>query len=104
MRVRAAEVSLEPWQDDGRRRGAVLAGPIGSGNATVGVFECEPLEKDYMLEQNEIVYVVSGRATVTIENERPLELEDGDVAFLPAGKRSRWVFHTVFREVWVLLD
>jgi uncharacterized cupin superfamily protein len=103
-KVHAPSVALDPWQADGSRRGYTILEPASPTRLSVGVFECEPGERGYTLEQNEVLHVLEGRATVVLDAGQVIELAPGDVAYLPSGQESRWTFHTRFKEIWILVD
>ncbi len=110
--VESASVELEQWQPDGvtilqgdpAGRGFTLFEDFTNGARGTGVFECEPSKTSYVLEFNEIIYVLEGEVTIELENGSRVDLRPGMQAFLPAGHMSTWTFHTKFREVWVLAD
>lgn len=108
----AADVALETWQPDGVRilsgdpagRGFTLHEDFENGARGAGIFECEASKTSYVLETNEIIYVLEGEVTIELDNGSRVDLKIGDMAFLPAGHLSTWTFHTKFREFWVLAD
>lgn len=52
-------------------------------------------------EVDETFVVVSGRATVEIENGPTLEVGPGDLAVLHEGDRTTWTVHETLRKVYV---
>jgi uncharacterized cupin superfamily protein len=54
------------------------------------------------VEVDEVFVVLSGRATVTIDDGPTLELRAGVVGFLDAGARTTWTVHEPVRKVYVL--
>jgi uncharacterized cupin superfamily protein len=68
----------------------------------VGIWEMTPGEvRD--VEADEIFVVLSGRATVTVDEEESFELGAGAVVHLRAGDRTRWTVHETIRKVYVVL-
>ncbi|MGK5551747.1 cupin domain-containing protein [Actinomadura kijaniata] len=51
-------------------------------------------------EADEIFTVVSGRATIEIEDGPTLEVGPGDVGVLTAGARTTWTVHETLRKVY----
>lgn len=106
------DVTLETWQPDGvtilegdpAGRGFTLHEDYEDGARGAGFFECDPSKTTYMLETNEIIYVIEGEVTIELDNGSRVELKPGSSAFLPAGHMSTWTFHSKFREFWVLAD
>jgi uncharacterized cupin superfamily protein len=52
------------------------------------------------VEADELFVVVSGRATIEIEDGPPLEVRAGDAAVLPEGARTTWHVHETLRKVY----
>lgn len=53
-------------------------------------------------EADEVFVVLTGRATVAVEDGPTLELHPGVVGFLDAGARTTWTVHETLRKVYVL--
>ncbi|GAA2745721.1 cupin domain-containing protein [Kitasatospora cinereorecta] len=53
-------------------------------------------------EADELFVVVSGRATVEVENGPTLEVGPGDLAVLRAGDRTTWTVHETLRKVYAI--
>ncbi|MED7947689.1 cupin domain-containing protein [Streptomyces sp. BE303] len=53
-------------------------------------------------EADELFVVVSGRATVEVENGPTLEVGPGDVAVLREGDRTTWTVHETLRKVYAI--
>ncbi|AXI78217.1 cupin domain-containing protein [Peterkaempfera bronchialis] len=51
-------------------------------------------------EADELFVVVSGRATIEVEDGPVLEVGPGDAAVLRAGDRTRWTVHETLRKVY----
>jgi uncharacterized cupin superfamily protein len=52
------------------------------------------------VEADEVFVVLSGRATIEVENGPTLEVGPGDVAVLPEGTVTRWTVHETLRKVY----
>jgi uncharacterized cupin superfamily protein len=53
------------------------------------------------VEADEVFVVLSGRATVEVEDGPTLEVGPGDVGLLAAGSRTTWTVHEDLRKVYV---
>ena len=54
------------------------------------------------VEADELFVVLSGRATIEIQDGPTLEVGPGDVAVLPEGAVTRWTVHETLRKVYQL--
>lgn len=54
------------------------------------------------IEADEIFVVLTGRATIEVEDGPTLEVGPGDVGLYPAGTRTRWTVHETLRKVYVV--
>ena len=73
------------------------------GGRTVerGVWEITPgVVTD--VEADEMFIVLSGRATIEIQEGPTLEVGPGDVAVVPEGAATRWTVHETLRKVYQL--
>jgi uncharacterized protein len=52
------------------------------------------------VEANELFVVLSGRATIEIQDGPTLEVGPGDVAVLPEGAVTRWTVHETLRKIY----
>jgi uncharacterized protein len=68
----------------------------------VGVWECTPGPSRWLLETNELVFVVKGRMTVTADGESPFEMGAGDTAVFPKGWSGTWDIHETLRKVYAI--
>jgi uncharacterized cupin superfamily protein len=112
LKASIADTALEDWQPEGvtihegepNGRGFTLFEDYEGGARATGIFECDPARTTYMLEYNEIIHVLEGSATIELDNGSRVELQPGDIAFLPKGHLSTWTFHSRFKEFWALAD
>ncbi|MGA8296815.1 MAG: cupin domain-containing protein [Acidimicrobiales bacterium] len=72
------------------------------GEDEVGIWECTPGPSRWLLETNELVYVVKGRMTVTIDGGSARDLGAGDVAVFPKGWSGTWEIHETLRKVYAI--
>jgi quercetin dioxygenase-like cupin family protein len=56
----------------------------------------------YTPPSRETLLVLEGAATIRIADGPTLELAVGDMASLPAGRKTTWELTTPFKEFWVL--
>lgn len=73
----------------------------GDGKLANGIWECTPGEFDYV-HADETATVIRGRATVTPEGGEAIVLEAGDVAFFPAGTKTKWRVEETIRKTFHL--
>lgn len=52
------------------------------------------------VEENEMFTIISGRATVIIENGRTLEISPGYVGFFEKGAKTTWIIHETLRKTF----
>jgi hypothetical protein len=107
---RVADLELEPAPLD---PATILAGSPDvselvlatseDGRVVRGVWQITPgVVRD--VEADELFVVVSGRATVEVEDGPTLELEPGVVGVLRAGDRAVWRIHETLRKVFQITD
>jgi hypothetical protein len=107
---RVAELELEPAPLD---PATVLEGSpevselvlhaSADGRVVRGVWQITPgVVRD--VEADEVFVVVSGRATVEVEDGPTLELEPGVVGVLRAGDRAVWRVHETLRKVFQITE
>lgn len=66
----------------------------------VGVWEHTPgISTD--VEEDEVFLVLSGRATVSVDDGESIEFSAGDVGILRAGAITTWVVHETLRKVFI---
>ncbi len=83
-----------------RPRGAAL-GLHDSADLAIGVWQ-HGVGVSTDVEADEIFVVLSGRATIEVEDGPTLEVGPGDVGLYPAGTRTRWTVHETLRKVYVV--
>jgi uncharacterized cupin superfamily protein len=54
------------------------------------------------VEADEVFVVISGRATITLDDGSTLELTPGDVGVLREGERTTWQIHETLRKVYLV--
>ena len=72
------------------------------GDRSAGVWQCEPGPSHWTLEVNEVIYIVSGRMTVTPDGGEPSEIGPGDLAVFPVGWTGTWVLHETVRKAYAM--
>jgi uncharacterized protein len=72
------------------------------GDQEAGVWECTPGPSRWTLENNEFVYVLYGRMTVTKDGGETTEIGPGDTAVFPLGWTGSWEIHETVRKLYVL--
>lgn len=68
--------------------------------AEIGVWEITP-GTSTDIEVDEVFVVLSGRATVSFEDDETIELVPGTVVHLHAGDQTTWVVHETLRKIYV---
>ena len=53
------------------------------------------------IEEDEAFVVVSGRATIVLDDGRSHDFGPGDIGVLRAGARTTWIIHETFRKVFI---
>jgi len=80
-----------------RTSGSVLA-KSPDGCIVRGLWDCTPGSFRWTWDYDETVFVLSGRATVALQDGRVIELTPGDMAFFARGQGSVWTVHERFRK------
>jgi uncharacterized cupin superfamily protein len=105
-RLDPVTIELEPWplkpdqivEGEPRALGRILDTGLDDKTAR-GVWEhTAGVSTD--TESDEIFVVVSGRATVEVDDGPTLELGPGDIGVLRAGDRTTWRVHEDLRKVF----
>ena len=72
------------------------------GEKSAGIWQCAPGPSHWTLGVNEVIYVVSGRMTVTPDGGEPSEVGAGDIAVFPLGWTGTWVIHETLRKAYAI--
>jgi uncharacterized cupin superfamily protein len=104
-KVHVPAATLEPWPLPAeivvagapQASGLVLA-KSPDGRALAGIWDSTPGTFRWTWTDDETVMVLSGRATVAMEDGRRIELRPGDLAFFERGQSSVWTIHEPFRK------
>ena len=100
----AADAELEDWGPLPQATGAAMATHGATmwekGDASAGIWQCEPGSSHWVLETNEVIYLVAGRMTVTPDGGEPCEIGAGDVAVFPVGWTGTWEIHETVRKLF----
>ena len=70
------------------------------GGKSAGIWQCTPGPSYWVQDENEVIYVLSGRMTVTPDGGEPAEVKAGDVAVFPTGWKGTWDIHETVRKVY----
>jgi uncharacterized protein len=100
----AAEVELEDWGP----LAEATAHPMAThglemwvdGEKSAGIWQCAPGPSYWVQDENEVIYVLSGRMTVTPDGGEPAVVGAGDIAVLPTGWKGTWDIHETVRKVY----
>ncbi len=104
-KLHVPDAALQPWplgedlviQGRPEASGTLLSASADS-RVMRGIWACTPGAFHWSWTADEMVTVVSGRATVALADGRVVELAPGDTAFFEAGLASVWTIHTPFRK------
>ena len=100
----AADAELEDWGPLPEATGHPMATHgvtvWEEGDASAGIWQCEAGPSRWTLDTNEVIYLVSGRMTVTPDGGEPSEVGTGDVAVFPVGWTGMWDIHETVRKVY----
>lgn len=99
----AATVPTGPLAADyvrsGRPESGVVDLPAPPG-LEVGIWE-HTVGSSTDVEVDEVFVVISGRATITVGDQPPVEIGPGDVVTLAEGTETRWTIYEALRKVYV---
>lgn len=100
----AANAELEDWGPLAEATGEPMATHgvelWAEGPASAGIWQCAPGPSHWVLDTNEVIYLVAGRMTVTPDGGQPREIGVGDVAVFPLGWSGTWDIHETVRKVY----
>ena len=66
---------------------------------SAGIWQCTPGPSYWVQEENEVIYLLSGRMTVTPDGGEPAEVGAGDIAVFSTGWKGTWDIHETVRKV-----
>jgi uncharacterized protein len=106
-----AVIDLEPQPIP---RDWILAGaPVASAKmlsrsrdwtASIIVWDCTPGRFSYYYKKDEILFVISGQATITNKEGQKLDFEPGAVVYIPAGASCVWDVKDRIRKVAIMRE
>jgi uncharacterized cupin superfamily protein len=100
----AVNAELEDWGPLAEATGAPMATHgvelWAAGGASAGIWQCAPGPSHWVLDTNEVIYLVAGRMTVTPDGGKPREIGVGDIAVFPLGWSGTWEIHETVRKVY----
>jgi len=70
------------------------------GEKSAGIWQCTPGPSYWVQDENEVIYLLSGRMTVTPDGGEPAEVKAGDIAVFPIGWKGTWDIHETVRKVY----
>ncbi|MGE0215502.1 cupin domain-containing protein [Mycolicibacterium sp.] len=102
----AADAELEDWGPLEEATGDPMA-VHGvelwvDGDKSAGIWQCTPGPSYWRMDDNEVIYLLSGRMTVTPDGGAPLEVTAGDIAVFPQDWSGTWVIHQTVRKVYAI--
>src|SRR5699024_3396862 len=84
------EASVTTWAENGMK---------------VGIWECTPGAFNSSREGfTEICTILSGRVTLEVEGEEPMEFGPGDIMVTPAGWKGVWRVHETVRKQFTIIE
>ncbi len=100
----AADAELEDWGPLPEATGDPMA-THGlemwvDGAKSAGIWQCTPGPSYWVQDENEVIYVLSGRMTVTPDGGEAAEVGAGDIAVFPVGWKGTWDIHETVRKVY----
>lgn len=70
------------------------------GAKSAGIWQCTPGPSYWAMDTNEVIYLLSGRMTVTPDGGEASDVVTGDIAVFPVGWKGTWVIHETVRKVY----
>lgn len=102
----ATNATLEEWGPLAQATGPQMqvSGTViwRDGAQEAGVWQCSPGPSHWTVANNEFVYVLYGRMTVTADGGEPAEIGPGDTAVFPQGWSGTWEIHETIRQLYVM--
>ena len=103
MPVTAQDAEFEAVDGELTMRVHELRNTIGpDGSVWAGIATIEPVTIHYTFKGDETIHVLEGEVSITVDDERTIDLKAGDVASFEKGTRSTWVVTKRLREFFVL--
>jgi uncharacterized cupin superfamily protein len=75
----------------------------GMGQSRTGIWECQPGAFMRQLANAEVMHIVKGNGSFTVEGGETHTFRAGDTLFFPANTRGVWNVDTPLRKVYVIL-
>jgi uncharacterized protein len=70
------------------------------GGKSAGIWQCTPGPSYWAQNENEVIYLLSGRMTVTPDGGEAEQVKAGDIAVFPIGWKGTWDIHETVRKVY----
>ena len=100
----ATDAELEDWGPLAEATGDPMATHglemWADGDKSAGIWQCTPGPSYWVQEENEVIYVLAGRMTVTPDGGEPTKVKAGDIAVFPVGWKGTWEIHETVRKVY----
>jgi ethanolamine utilization protein EutQ (cupin superfamily) len=84
------------------RVGYICTREDGRSVSQAGVFECEPFTLAVTLSGDETVLVLEGELRIELGDGSALDLGPGDLAMLPKGSETKFIYKTRCKELFVV--
>ena len=72
------------------------------GGKSGGIWQCTAGPSYWRQDENEVIYLLSGRMTVTPDGGEPVDVTAGDIAVFPLGWTGTWDIHETVRKVYAV--
>jgi uncharacterized cupin superfamily protein len=72
------------------------------GSLSAGIWECTAGPSYWVQAENEVIQVLAGRMTVTIDGGEPVHVGAGDLAIFHKGWSGTWEIHETIRKVYAI--
>ena len=74
------------------------------GGKSAGIWQCTAGPSYWRQDENEVIYLLSGRMTVTPDGGEPVDVGAGDIAVFPLGWTGTWDIHETVRKVYAVSE